>query len=126
MKAVTSTFTKREAQAYEVSELEIGKWYLASRRFNAKRIIDQPAMIVDADVFINSNGHQRLKVKWTDGTVGEVFITEVDGVLVCADNAGQPSIKPLTTKWLNRERAKLQKQVDEAQTTLDQLDQVTV
>lgn len=126
MKLIHNRFSNRENQVFEVAELEQGKWYLANRRFNAKRIISQPCRLAETPVQTNTYGSKQLVVQWADGQTGTVFITEVDGVDVCASSAGQPSVEPLTEKWLARERAKLQKLVDQAQTNLDQLDTVVL
>jgi hypothetical protein len=120
MKTV-SNLHKKKVTALELSEVQAGRVYLARFRVNSKTITWQPCWVVDTEVGPTPNGSFRcIQVRFMlQGQYGWVYVNTVDGTDLLVDGARDPSLKEINSKWVDREKAKADRELALAEKQVD-------
>jgi len=91
------------AKKLALSDLQVGKLYLFRHPFNSKKIILQPAELLE--IVDLPNGWKAPKVRWVlQGFVGTVMVGD-----------GTEAASPLTESWLKRQMLERADQVTQLQ-----------
>lgn len=115
-------------------DVQLGKWYLTTRHFNANRVIKQPARLISID-----RSAEICILEYTDGKVNvlDLYMDPATGVLVFVSPRYLngytktktlyrfvPTLFTISEAWLKQEKKKLIKKLDEAQQLVNNIEKV--